>query len=62
VTNLKHYSDPTLEQEGHSPEGLIQILTRRAMFINSVISKNQGRNYKLLREDQKTIPEYAVLK
>ena len=23
VTNLKHYSDPTLEQEGHNPEGLI---------------------------------------
>jgi len=32
------------------------------MFIHSVISKNQGRNPKLLREDQKVIPEYAMLK
>ena len=35
---------------------------RRAIFIHAVISKNQVRNYKLLREDQKTIPEYAMLK
>ena len=62
MTNLKQYSEEVFEPEGHSPQGLVQILTRRAIFIHKVISKNQGRNYKLLREDEKTIPEYAVLK
>ena len=34
VTNLKQYSEEVFEPEGHSPQGLVQILTRRAIFIH----------------------------
>jgi hypothetical protein len=61
VTNLKEYKEHPLAPEGHSSEGLIQRLTRRAIFFHQFMSKHQGRNHKVISHAELEIPDDAII-
>ena len=61
ITNLKQYKEHPPAPEGQSPEGLVQRLTRRAIFFHQFMSKHQGRNHKVVSNAELEIPDDAII-